>query len=73
MLMFTLQSSPWWPKSIVILPNAGPDVKYFLGFIRTQLSTSTTILLIFGAKFYRLLKGEGTLELLSERLYNRSD
>ncbi|KAI1303642.1 putative G-protein coupled receptor [Halotydeus destructor] len=44
---------------VLILPHAGPDVKYFFGFVRTQLSTTTTILLIFGPKFYRVLKGQG--------------
>lgn len=43
---------------LLILPHGGPDVKYFLGFIRTQLSTTTTVLLIFGPKFYRVIKGD---------------
>ncbi|CAG2107392.1 unnamed protein product [Medioppia subpectinata] len=53
----------WWDHSlaIVILPNAGPDIKYFFGFIRTQMSTTTTVILIFGPKFYRVIKGEGDL------------
>ncbi|RWS23121.1 putative G-protein coupled receptor-like protein, partial [Leptotrombidium deliense] len=38
---------------LLILPNAGADVKYFFGFLRTQLSTTTTMMLIFGPKFYR--------------------
>ena len=46
-------------NSLLILPHGGPDVKYFLGFIRTQLSTTTTVLLIFGPKFYRVIKGQG--------------
>lgn len=33
-----------------IFPRAGPDIKYLLGFIRTQLSTTTTIVLVFGPK-----------------------
>ncbi|XP_022672715.1 probable G-protein coupled receptor CG31760 isoform X2 [Varroa destructor] len=44
---------------LVLLPDAGPDIKYLFGFIRTQLSTSTTVALVFGPKFYRLLRGEG--------------
>lgn len=44
-----------------ILPNSGPDLKYFFGFVRTQLSTTTTVILIFGPKFYRVVKGEGDL------------
>ncbi|OTF69790.1 7 transmembrane sweet-taste receptor-like protein, partial [Euroglyphus maynei] len=40
---------------------SGPDIKYFFGFIRTQLSTTTTVVLIFGPKFYRVIKGEGDL------------
>lgn len=44
---------------ILILPNAGPDVKYFFGFVRTQMSTTTTVILIFGPKFYRVIKGQG--------------
>ena len=37
-------------KSVFILPDAGPDLKYFFGFVRTQLSTTTTIALVFGPK-----------------------
>lgn len=44
---------------LLILPKAGPDIKYLLGFLRTQLSTSTTVLLIFGPKFYRIVQGTG--------------
>lgn len=44
---------------LVLFPDAGPDVKYLFGFIRTQLSTSVTVALVFGPKFYRLLRGEG--------------
>ncbi|CAL4126367.1 unnamed protein product, partial [Meganyctiphanes norvegica] len=44
---------------LFIFPDAGPDLKYLFGFIRTQLSTSSTILLIFGPKFYRIAKGTG--------------
>lgn len=36
--------------SLFIFPRAGPDIKYLLGFIRTQLSTTTTIVLVFGPK-----------------------
>lgn len=36
--------------SLMIFPQAGPDIKYLLGFIRTQLSTSVTIVLVFGPK-----------------------
>lgn len=42
-----------------ILPNAGPDIKYLLGFIRTQMSTSVTIGLVFGPKVARVLRGQG--------------
>lgn len=45
--------------SILIYPEAGPDIKYTLGFIRTQLSTSTTIALVFGPKISRIFKGQG--------------
>ncbi|XP_054713138.1 probable G-protein coupled receptor CG31760 [Uloborus diversus] len=44
---------------LVILPNAGPDIKYLFGFVRTQLSTTITVILIFGPKFYRVIKGQG--------------
>ncbi|XP_013794665.1 probable G-protein coupled receptor CG31760, partial [Limulus polyphemus] len=44
---------------LVILPSADPDVKYLFGFIRTQLSTTVTIVFIFGPKFYRVIKGQG--------------
>jgi hypothetical protein len=39
--------------SLLILPDAGPDVKYFLGFLRTQLSTNIILLLVFGPKVSR--------------------
>ncbi|KAJ8959150.1 hypothetical protein NQ318_022411 [Aromia moschata] len=35
---------------LFIFPRAGPNIKYLLGFIRTQLSTTTTIVLVFGPK-----------------------
>ncbi|KAJ6649502.1 putative G-protein coupled receptor [Pseudolycoriella hygida] len=44
---------------LFIFPQAGPDIKYLLGFIRTQLSTSTTIALVFGPKVVRVLRGQG--------------
>ncbi|GIY66314.1 hypothetical protein CDAR_457871 [Caerostris darwini] len=44
---------------LVILPTAGPDIKYLFGFVRTQLSTTVTVILIFGPKFYRVIKGQG--------------
>ena len=47
------------PLSVLILPNCGPDMKYFLAFARTQLSTSITMILVFGPKFRRLLNGTG--------------
>jgi hypothetical protein len=37
-------------RSLLIFPRAGPDIKYLLGFVRTQLSTSTTVVLVFGPK-----------------------
>lgn len=47
------------PNSVFIFPHAGPDIKYLLGFVRTQLSTSTTIVLVFGPKVSRVWKGQG--------------
>ncbi|XP_022901804.2 probable G-protein coupled receptor CG31760 [Onthophagus taurus] len=44
---------------LLIFPKAGPDIKYLLGFIRTQLSTSVTIGLVFGPKVVRVLRGQG--------------
>ncbi|XP_055376152.1 probable G-protein coupled receptor CG31760 isoform X2 [Condylostylus longicornis] len=44
---------------LLIFPQAGPDIKYLLGFIRTQLSTSVTIVLVFGPKVLRVLRGQG--------------
>ena len=41
------------------LPTAGPDIKYVFDFLRTQLNTTSTILLVFGPKVYRVLKGQG--------------
>ena len=45
--------------SLFIFPQAGPDIKYLLGFVRTQLSTTTTIILVFGPKILRVLRGQG--------------
>ncbi|KAK6628221.1 hypothetical protein RUM43_002033 [Polyplax serrata] len=44
---------------ILIFPQAGPDIKYLLGFIRTQLSTSVTVALVFGPKVARVWRGLG--------------
>ncbi|XP_041982226.1 probable G-protein coupled receptor CG31760 [Aricia agestis] len=44
---------------LLILPQAGPDIKYLLGFIRTQLSTTTTVLLVFLPKVLRVVRGTG--------------
>ncbi|KAF4522946.1 hypothetical protein B566_EDAN012641 [Ephemera danica] len=44
---------------LLIFPRAGPDIKYLLGFIRTQLSTTVTVALVFGPKVYRVLRGHG--------------
>ncbi|CAH1966743.1 unnamed protein product [Acanthoscelides obtectus] len=44
---------------LFIFPRAGPDIKYLLGFIRTQFSTTTTIALVFGPKIIRVLRGQG--------------
>ncbi|XP_019698907.2 probable G-protein coupled receptor CG31760 isoform X1 [Harpegnathos saltator] len=44
---------------LLIFPHAGPDIKYLLGFLRTQFSTSVTILLVFGPKVIRVLRGQG--------------
>ncbi|XP_037071787.1 probable G-protein coupled receptor CG31760 [Pollicipes pollicipes] len=42
-----------------LLVPSGPDVKYLCGFVRTQLSTTTTIALILAPKFYRIAVGLG--------------
>ncbi|KAJ1521911.1 hypothetical protein ONE63_002247 [Megalurothrips usitatus] len=44
---------------LFIFPHAGPDIKYLLGFIRTQLSTSVTVGLVFFPKVVRVLRGQG--------------
>ncbi|XP_013180244.1 PREDICTED: probable G-protein coupled receptor CG31760 [Papilio xuthus] len=44
---------------LLILPRAGPDIKYLLGFARTQLSTSITVLLVFFPKVFRVIRGTG--------------
>ncbi|XP_077301085.1 putative G-protein coupled receptor CG31760 [Arctopsyche grandis] len=44
---------------LLIFPQVGPDMKYFLGFIRTQLSTSVTVALVFGPKVVRVWRGFG--------------
>lgn len=46
-------------SSLFLFPQAGPDMKYLLGFLRTQLSTSTTIVLVFLSKIRRILSGQG--------------
>lgn len=45
--------------SLCIFPQAGPDIKYLLGFIRTQLSTTVTVALVFGPKVARVMRGQG--------------
>lgn len=45
--------------SLFIFPQAGPDIKYLLGFVRTQLSTSVTMSFVFGPKVVRVLRGQG--------------
>jgi hypothetical protein len=37
-------------NSLLLLPNVGPDMKYLFDFIRTQMSTTVTIALVFGPK-----------------------
>lgn len=49
------QTKSGFSCSLFIFPQAGPDIKYFLGFVRTQLSTTTTIALVFGPKVFLLL------------------
>ncbi|KAG8037680.1 hypothetical protein G9C98_005891 [Cotesia typhae] len=44
---------------LFIFPHAGPDIKYTLGFLRTQLSTTVTVGLVFGPKVLRVLRGHG--------------
>ncbi|CAH1399614.1 unnamed protein product [Nezara viridula] len=44
---------------LFLFPRAGPDIKYLLGFIRTQLSTSVTVALVFGPKVLRVIRGQG--------------
>jgi len=44
---------------LILLPNVGPDTKYLFGFIRTQLSTTVTIALVFGPKLYLVATGQG--------------
>lgn len=56
---------------LFLLPSAGPDMKYFLGFLRTQLSTTVTIILVFGPKFYRVLRG--TANELDDRIRARGN
>lgn len=34
-------------------------MKYFFGFVRTQMSTSSTILMVFGPKVFRVWRGQG--------------
>jgi len=53
----------------IIFPHVGPDLKFFLGFLRTQLSTTVTISFIFGPKFYRVYMG--TADEVDDRLRAR--
>lgn len=41
------------------MPDIDPNLKYTLAFVRTQLSTSVTIGLVFGSKVVRVLNGQG--------------
>lgn len=47
---FIVYISMYYVYDSLFLPDVGPDTKYLFGFIRTQLSTSVTIALIFGPK-----------------------
>lgn len=53
------QNKPCLFRSLFLFPQAGPDIKYLLGFVRTQLSTTTTIILVFGPKLLRVFRGQG--------------
>ena len=50
--------------SLFIFPDAGPDLKYFFGFMRTQLSTTATIALILGPKVGVLILGPNVGDLI---------
>lgn len=54
-VLYLFISIPDFIFSLFIFPRAGPDIKYLLGFIRTQLSTTTTIALVFGPKVRYIL------------------
>lgn len=56
---FLIFFMPFPSNSLFIFPQAGPDIKYLLGFVRTQLSTTVTVLLVFGPKVLRILRGQG--------------
>ncbi|PSN35402.1 putative G-protein coupled receptor, partial [Blattella germanica] len=59
---------------LFIFPQAGPDIKYLLGFIRTQLSTSVTVGLVFGPKVTSFsLNGIGLMPEETADLYQENE
>uniref|UniRef100_A0A8W7Q5A8 G-protein coupled receptors family 3 profile domain-containing protein n=1 Tax=Anopheles coluzzii TaxID=1518534 RepID=A0A8W7Q5A8_ANOCL len=59
LLVMFIYLGTWTLSAPPTAERAGPDIKYLLGFIRTQLSTSVTIALVFGPKVLRILRGQG--------------
>ena len=45
--------------SLVVYPQASPDIKYVFAFIRIQLSTSVTVFLVFCPKVIAICRGQG--------------
>lgn len=56
-------------RSLFIFPRAGPDIKYLLGFLRTQLSTSVTVFLVFGPKVRQLRRTDEIIMDIEKNQY----
>jgi hypothetical protein len=54
---FCLQKSFF--LSLVVYPQASPDIKYVFAFVRIQLSTSVTVCLVFCPKVLAIIRGQG--------------
>lgn len=55
--------------SVMIMPNAGPDMKYFLAFIRTQVSQqNSTIYQLYFMKFYEIKTKFNSISVLLHQI-----
>ena len=55
--------------SVMIMPNAGPDMKYFLAFIRTQVSQqNSTIYQLYFMKFNEIKTKFNSISVLLHQI-----